>query len=150
MKKSSILFLVFSNFCIGQIYTNFEEAQKIALGENKLMLVDFTARWCGPCKEMEKKVWPDQSIKTLLNDFVFVQIDIDINRDLAKTYEVPGYPYIVIMDANGKVIKANFGDFDVSGLKGFLEPYRLSTEYLSSELIYYYKNKNYNTAIRVF
>ena len=150
MKNITIIFLVFTNFCFAQIYTNFEEAKKIALVENKLMLVDFTASWCGPCREMEKKVWPEHSIKELLNDFVFVQIDIDINRDLKKLYDVKGIPYMVIMDANGKLIKDNLGDFDVNGLKRFLNPYRLSTQYLSNELIFYHKSKNYNTSIRVF
>lgn len=150
MKKIIILFFFFSNFLFGQKLTNFEDAQKVALSENKLMLVDFTASWCKACREMEKKVWSEESVKILLNDFVFVQIDIDNYRELAKSYQVQGIPYIIIMDANGKLIQANLGDLDVNGLKSFLQPYRLSTEYLSNELIYFYKFKNYNTSIRVF
>jgi thiol:disulfide interchange protein len=43
---------------------------------NKLLFLDFTAKWCGICKQMEKNVFPEPEVARLLAErYVFVKID---------------------------------------------------------------------------
>ena len=150
MKKIILLITVlFSQYCEAEWITSFADAQKLALATNKLMIVDFWATWCGPCKKMDANSWSDKEVNSILEQFVTVKIDIDMNSDLALKYGINSIPNIFIMDGNGKVIYNFDGYHDANQLKNELEDYVLSTEYLSSDLINFYKMNNFNTAIRV-
>ena len=64
---------------------NLQDALKKAKSENKLVFVDFMATWCGPCKTLATKVFPDKEIGDYFNArFVCVQIDVDKEKDLAR------------------------------------------------------------------
>lgn len=150
MKKYLLLSLLLSTQ-ISQAsawFTSFEEAQKIALGTNKLMIVDFWASWCRPCKEMDKKSWNNDQVELILEDYVKVKINIDSNRDLANKYGVRGIPNMIIMDGNGKVVHSFSGYHDAKPLENELTRFALSTEFLSFDLINFYKNNGFYPALR--
>lgn len=151
MKKIYLLsLLLLSQFSNANWITSFDDAQKMALATNKFMIVDFWATWCGPCHKMDTDSWSNAQVNEILEGYVQVKIDIDLNRELANRYGVQGIPNMFIMDGNGKVIYSFMGYHDADQLKKELEKFALSTEYLSSELVNYFKVKNYNTSIRVF
>lgn len=151
MKKYLIITFLF----IAQIsqaqswFTSYEEAQKAALGTNKFMIVDFTARWCGPCKKMDSDSWSDKKVELALENFVKVKIDIDANRELALMYDVKSIPNMMIMDGNGKIVHSFMGYHNAESLTKILDKYSLSAEFLSLDLISFYKGKNLNTALKV-
>ncbi|SFD71359.1 thioredoxin family protein [Flavobacterium phragmitis] len=151
MKKHTIItFLLITQICAASTwFTSFEEAQKIALGTNKLMIVDFWASWCRPCKEMDKRSWNNEEVEMVLEDFVKVKINVDANRDLANKYGIRGIPNMIIMDGNGKVVHSFTGYLDPKPLRNELDRFALSTEFLSLELINFYKNKNFYPALKV-
>jgi thioredoxin-related protein len=130
-------------------FTSFEEAQKVALGTNKFMLVDFTASWCGPCRKMDRDSWNNEQVELTLENYVKVKIDIDANRELARKYGIQSIPNMLIMDGNGKVLHSFKGYHNAESLNKVLEKYSLSTEFLSLDLINFYKNKNLNTALKI-
>ncbi|KAJ9563747.1 hypothetical protein OSB04_008907 [Centaurea solstitialis] len=61
---------------------------------NKLMVIDFTAAWCGPCKFIEP------AIQDLANEFPnveFIKIDVDELPDVAKDFNVQAMPTFVLL-----------------------------------------------------
>lgn len=150
MKKIIIITLLFiSQISQATWLTSYEDAQKIALFTNKFIIVDFWATWCGPCLEMDKNVWNEPQIQEIMQGFINLKIDIDTNRDIANKYGINGVPNIMILDANGKIIHSFLGYHTAQELKNQIEKFNLSTEFLSADLLNYYKSKNYSTSIKI-
>lgn len=71
--------------------------------ENKLIFLDAYTSWCGPCKLMQARVFPDQSLGTFHNDnFVNAKIDMETGEgpQLAAQYRIKGYPTLFYIDPN--------------------------------------------------
>lgn len=153
MKK--MLFLVFILFAFenpifaNNWHSNFEDVQREALTTNKLILVDFWANWCGPCKRMDTETWSADEVKLLMSNYVPVKVDIDIYKQLATNYSVSSIPYIFIMDGNGKVLYSQKSYKTKSQVISLLKKYAISTEYLNQHLINYYANPDFSSAFRL-
>lgn len=89
-------------------YSNVEDIDfKAVLKENRLVVVDFWAEWCGPCK-MYAPVFQDVSEDMAGADVVFVKADVDKHHALAAEYNVRSIPNTLIFK-NGEVIDAIIG-----------------------------------------
>ncbi len=77
------------------------------LVENKgrRVLVDFYADWCTSCKEYEEITFSDNAVKTAMDDFVLVQVDVTANDSastaITKKYGIFGPPAILFFDEKG-------------------------------------------------
>lgn len=86
--------------------TSIEELDAI-LAENKgkRVLVDFYADWCTACKEYEEKTFSDEAVKTAMDAYVLVQVDVTANDDaskaITKKYGIFGPPAILFFDEKG-------------------------------------------------
>lgn len=129
--------------------TSFEDAQKIALATDKLMLVDFWATWCGPCQKMDSESWAKKDVGELMEGYIPVKVDIDIRSDLASKYEVKGIPFIFIMDGNGTVIHKEIGYKPKSDIVSLLKKYAINTSYLKISLAHFYANKTFLNSFRL-
>lgn len=91
--------------------TDFEE---IINGE--LVLVDFFATWCGPCKMLapvlNEFAEANQNVKVL-------KVDVDEYNSLAKKYEIFSVPTLMVFK-NGEMVKRQAGFMDLESLKEFV------------------------------
>ncbi|XP_031101210.1 thioredoxin H2-like [Ipomoea triloba] len=71
----------------------------------QLMVIDFTATWCGPCKYMEPIV---HEFAAHYSDVEFVKIDVDELGDVAQDFGVESMPTFVLVK-KGKVIEKVIG-----------------------------------------
>ena len=85
------------------------KAKKIAQKSGKPILLDFTAKWCAPCKAMDREFWSKPEVVELSKDFVCVKIDYDKNFDLRRKYSVRGIPFVIFTDSWGTGLKNNRG-----------------------------------------
>jgi protein disulfide-isomerase len=91
-----------------------EKAKAQAKAENKKILLDFTGSdWCGWCKKLDKEVFSQQAWKDYAaKHLVLVEVDFPRgfqlpeatkkqNDELAKKFQIQGYPTIIITTASG-------------------------------------------------
>lgn len=126
MKK--ILVLVTALLCtsLGHLYAQgilftakpFQELQKQAKAENKLIFIDFHTEWCVPCKAMQKNVFPDSAVGAFFNkEFISIELDAEKEgKEMAKKYNVNAYPTLIFINADGELISKKVGALQVTGL----------------------------------
>ena len=85
---------------------NFEQE---VINADKMVVVDFYADWCGPCKMMAPII--EEIAKELEGKAKVGKINIDDNQNLAVEYQVMSIPTIAIFK-QGKVIQSFVGVTD--------------------------------------
>jgi thiol:disulfide interchange protein DsbD len=84
-----------------------EAARQRALRENKPLLVDFTAAWCGACKQLDRETFSVPAVGSEMGRFVAVKVDATNDDDpkveatLAR-FNVRGLPTVLIFDSTGR------------------------------------------------
>ncbi len=111
---------------------NQPQALTKAKAEKKLVLMDFTGSdWCGWCMKMDKEVFDTPEFKEFAKDnVVLVELDfpkkqylpataVAQNDMLQKKYGVEGFPTLVVLDGDGKLLKT-FGGYQRGGAAAFI------------------------------
>ena len=87
-----------------------EQAMTSAAKEKKVVIVDFFASWCGPCKMMDKNTFSDEKVREWIRgNAVAVKVDGDKNRTLSTKYRIGGFPTVVMLKPDGKEIERLVG-----------------------------------------
>src|SRR6476659_3119569 len=74
----------------------FATALERATAERKILLVDATAAWCGPCQMMDRTTWVDPAVIAWLHDRTLaIQIDVDAEKEVARQLRIEAMPTII-------------------------------------------------------
>ncbi|MBO8427292.1 MAG: thioredoxin [Firmicutes bacterium] len=81
-----------------------------------LVLVDFNATWCGPCRMLKPEI---EALSEERKDVKFVSVDVDNFNALSARYNVRVVPTLVLFK-DGKVIEVTTGYRPKESLNNFL------------------------------
>jgi thioredoxin 1 len=96
---------------------NFSELVK----SHPLVLVDFSADWCGPCKMLAPIL---KEVKNQTGDAVrILKIDVDKNPEIAGSYQVQGVPTMILFK-DGKQVWRQSGVMPAHELKKLIDGYQ--------------------------
>lgn len=88
------------------------------IAENDVVLVDFFAEWCGPCKMLEP-VLDELAAET---EATIAKVDVDQHQQLAGAYGVRGVPTMVFY-ADGEQVDQHTGALPAEQLRATIERY---------------------------
>lgn len=82
-------------------HINGNEFNSEVLKETGVVVVDFFANWCGPCKMLSPVL---EEIQGEMKDVKIVKVDVDQNQELAGKYGVQNIPTIKIFKAGDECV----------------------------------------------
>ena len=102
-----------------------------ALAEMKYIFMDCYATWCGPCKAMDKDVYPSEKVGEYFNDrFIAVKVQMDSTKQdnvmiqqwyadagtIKKQYNINAFPSFLFFSPDGKLVHRDMGYKDAEAL----------------------------------
>jgi thioredoxin:protein disulfide reductase len=86
---------------------------RAAESEHKPIVIDFSADWCVPCREMERTTFVDSAVVREAAGFVRLRANLtadnSANQAIIKEFGVEGVPTTVFIDARGAIRKHRVG-----------------------------------------
>ena len=114
---------------------NLKDAIAKANADNKLVMIMGSTTWWGPCKSLEKDVFPTKEAGDFINSkFVFIKyiLDKEDGDNINETYHIKGYPTFVFVDGNGQEVARMLGG--ANNAEGFIA--------MVTETVNFWKEKN--------
>ncbi len=99
------------------IHADDKTFDKEVLDSDKLVVVDFFAAWCAPCRIMEPRF--EEAAKEM-RDAKFVKVNVDESQKKAEEYGVMSIPTLLIFK-EGKVVDQAIGAVPKDTLKKMVE-----------------------------
>lgn len=94
-----------------------------AVSGEGLVLVDFFATWCGPCKMMHPVL---EQVKAMLGDRVrILKVDVDRHQDTAATYGIQAVPTLMLF-RRGQTLYRQSGAMSAADLVAIINRYMIA------------------------
>jgi thioredoxin 1 len=87
-----------------------ERFKKISSISDKLIVIDFGAEWCGPCKRIAPMY---EQLSDIMKDVVFCKVDIDEFEELAQNFDVISVPTFVFIKNNNILTTVQGANYDL-------------------------------------
>jgi len=94
-------------------HANFDKV----VGDNDLVVIDFWAEWCAPCKSFAHVI---ENLDQAYPEVTFASVDIDKEKELAEEFQVVSVPAVMIL-RNRVVVYAESGALTATALKELIE-----------------------------
>lgn len=88
------------------------------LAADGLVLVDFWAEWCGPCKMIAPIL--DEVAQTYAGRLTVAKVNVDENREIPAQYGIRGIPTLMLFK-NGKLAATKVGALAKGQLINFID-----------------------------
>lgn len=82
-----------------------------------IVIVDFYAVWCGPCKMMHPIM---EQLKDLYDDIKIIKVNVDNHEELSRKYGIMSIPTIILFK-NGTIAEKNVGFLPLENIKTWIE-----------------------------
>lgn len=93
-----------------------------ARAENKPVIIDFSAKWCSPCRELENLTFHDaRVVEQTAEAFILIKVDLTrkgdpVHEKLLNDYRIKGVPTVVFLNRDGREIpELRLVDFEPAG-----------------------------------
>ena len=87
------------------IHANAENFEEVVLKNEKTVILDFYADWCGPCRMLAPVL---EKIDADRDDIAIAKVNVDNNPSLAEAFGVTSIPAIFVLK-NGEVVNQGVG-----------------------------------------
>ena len=105
-----------------------KDAHRVALQQNKPIMLVFGAEWCGFCKKLEKTTLSNPQLSKYINStFVSVHIDVDEEEKVAQILDVKSLPCTIILSPEADLL----GRFE-----GFMQPAPMYQKLVSAKKLH--------------
>lgn len=96
--------------------TDWKAAKRRAAAEQRPILLDFAADWCGPCKRMDAQFWPLAEVRAATDRFVRVRFDFDRPHEMTRRLRIHAIPAVIVLDPWANPLTGSIGFGDTSEL----------------------------------
>ncbi|MBI4727862.1 DUF255 domain-containing protein [candidate division TA06 bacterium] len=130
-----------------------DQAMAAAQSEGKFIAVDVYTDWCKWCKVMDEKTYADPAVTGLMKEsFVAVKLNAEsanpvnfqgktyTEMDLARSFNISGYPTTMFLASDGTVLETIPGYIEAPVFKNILD-YFASNSYKNTNLDQYLSGK---------
>ena len=113
----SVFFKSDKNQGIEFIRTSFDDARTASINANKVLFVDATAEWCGPCKMIAPIL--DEVAQSFQGKLSVAKVNVDENRSVPAQFGIRGIPTLMVFK-DGALAATKVGALSKAQLEEFV------------------------------